>query len=114
MGDLDSILDALVDRVAARVVSLLSEQGATPAVPAAEPLLTRDQACTLLGVSGTTCDRLVAEGMPARYVGNSRRFLRSEILAWIATRPKRGAKRPLPAAVAPPIELRSRRTAPPR
>lgn len=90
---LDVLLDAFVEKVAARVVELGAAAKPAPARPADPPLplLTRGQLAALLAVSGVTVDRLCREGMPHFYIGDVRRFDRVLCLAWCAERGQKGA-----------------------
>lgn len=55
-----------------------------------ESLLKRKGLAAKLDCSLRTIDNLQASGMPCIYIGRSRRFVFSEVLAWLK---RRGAKR---------------------
>lgn len=76
----DDLLEALIDRFVDRVVARLAQ-------PAAEPreVLDTTQACEVLSISASSLWRLVREGLVRpRIIGASRRYLRSELLAFVA------------------------------
>jgi excisionase family DNA binding protein len=74
-------LEALVGRAVRAAVAAL------PSVSPPE-VLTRGQAAALLGVHPQQLMRrhVARDGLPAHPLGRERRFLRSEILAWLAGR----------------------------
>ena len=55
--------------------------------PVHDEVLKRSQAAKLLGICTETLSKLVRdEGLPCKRVGKEYRFLRSEIVAWLAAR----------------------------
>jgi excisionase family DNA binding protein len=61
-----------------------------PAVAEFEAYLTKRQVAERLAVGVRTLERMVAtEGLPSHRVGGQRRFLWSEIVAWIAAGDRR-------------------------
>ena len=55
-----------------------------------EPYLTKREVAARLAVGVRTLERMVATmDLPAHRVGGQRRFLWSEVVAWIATRERR-------------------------
>lgn len=56
-------------------------------VPASERYVSRAELAEMMGVSVSTIDRLVTEGMPSETWGmRTRRFLPSRALAWARSR----------------------------
>lgn len=53
------------------------------ATDAPRDILDSAGACEFLGVSRATLHRLRKEGLPQHRVGDSPRYLRSELLAWV-------------------------------
>jgi excisionase family DNA binding protein len=63
---------------------MLLEIGQTPAN---DEVLTRKQAAELLHLNIESISKLVRdEGLPCKRVGHEYRFLRSQVLAWLAAR----------------------------
>ena len=61
-------------------------------VPASERYVTRAELAEMMGVSVSTIDRLVHDGMPSETWGmRTRRFLPSRALAWARAREGRAA-----------------------
>ncbi len=109
MGEMDKIVDALVERVADRVVELLEARGARGGAAPPDALMQKQDVCQVLGVSPASLDRFCREGMPHVYVGASRRFRRAAVVAWFESRPRGGA-RPAPVDVdRASVQLRTRR-----
>jgi len=69
-------------------VSALREQLNGRAVAQADEILSRAEAAQLLGVCIESVSKLVRDsGLPCRRVGGNRyRFLKSEVLSWLAAR----------------------------
>ena len=69
-------------------VSCLRDLLTESCAPAAhDEVLTRSQAAKLLGVCSESVSKLVRNlGLPCKRVGKEYRFLRSEVVAWLAAR----------------------------
>src|SRR6188768_4019457 len=74
-------VEALRDTVAQAVA--LALDGIQPAQ--SPEVLTRKEAAELLRTSLATLDRLCREGLPFHLLGDSRRFVRAELLQWLTT-----------------------------
>lgn len=74
-GEVSSLRELVETRMQGRGVQLDDE------------VLTRSQVAKLLRVCGESVSKLVREeGLPCRRVGKEYRFLRSEVVAWLAAR----------------------------
>lgn len=70
-----------------RLGALLTGRGQSGAGAAQDEVLTRSQAAKLLRVCSESVTKLVRdEGLPCKRVGKEYRFLRSEVVAWLAAR----------------------------
>jgi hypothetical protein len=82
------LIDEFADRIRAELRQALAAQPQPPAdAPAQQPSLL---SITVLGrelqCSRATINRLRAEGMPCVMVGDSPRFARDRVLAWLESR----------------------------
>ena len=78
----ETIAPLIRETVADAVLELLDgrQQGASP-------VLTRTEAAAYLKCSLTTLDKLTRRnGLPCHLLGDSRRFIASELEAWVASR----------------------------
>jgi excisionase family DNA binding protein len=67
--------------------SLLTERMHGTGTPLDDEILNRGQAAKLLGVCLESITKLVRDaGLPCRRVGKEYRFLKSEVLSWLAAR----------------------------
>lgn len=89
---IDGILEHLADRLAARVVELVSDRMRGEAEQPAPSALTKSDLAQQLNVSTATIDRFVRRGMPHFYVGDRRRFDIAACRAWLATHGKAAAE----------------------
>lgn len=70
-----------------RLRDLLTGRGQNRSPAAQDEVLTRSQAAKLLRVCSESITKLVRdEGLPCKRVGKEYRFLRSEVVAWLAAR----------------------------
>jgi hypothetical protein len=110
------VLDALVALVARRVVDelrpLVAAVAVAPSTPAAR--VTLDELARLESCSRATIRRLVAEGAPVTYVGQSPRFDVQAFHAWLDARGRQGTKAKAKPSSAPiaGVRLLSRRGVP--
>lgn len=76
-----------IEQLRALVREEVRAAGSGPVTASAPEVLTREQAAKLLDVHPNVISRYVRDlGLPAHRVGGEWRLLRSEVLAWVASR----------------------------